>query len=37
MKDECDSVAFKKLVGLKPKAYSFLVDNNEHKNAKSRE
>ena len=37
MKDESDSVAFKEFVGLKPKMYSFLVDNNEHKNAKSRE
>ena len=37
MKDESDSVAFKKFLGLKPKTYSFLVDNNEHKNAKIRE
>ena len=37
MKDESDSLAFKEFVGLEPKTYSFLVDNNEHKNAKSRE
>ena len=37
MKDESDGVAFKEFVGLKPKTYSFLADNNEHKNAKSRE
>ena len=28
------SVGIKELVGLEPKMYSFLVDNNEHKNAK---
>ena len=33
MKDET-SVAIEELVGLKPKMYSFLVDNKEHENAK---
>ena len=30
MKDETGGVAIVKSVGLKPKLYSFLVDNNEH-------
>ena len=29
MKDETDGVAIKGFVGLKPKMYSFLVDNNK--------
>ena len=34
MKDETDDVAIEELVGLKPKRYSFLVDDNsEHKKA----
>ena len=35
MKDETGGVAIETFVGLKPKMYSFLVDNNEHKKAKS--
>ena len=35
MKDETAGVAIKEFVGLKPKTYSFLVDDsNEHKKAK---
>ena len=34
MKDETGGVAIEEFVGLKPKMYSFLVDNNEHKKAK---
>ena len=35
MKDETAGVAIEKLVGLKPKLYSYLVDDNsKHKNAK---
>ena len=35
MKDETDGVIIKECVGLKPKIYSFLVnDNNEHKEEK---
>ena len=35
MKDEIAGVAIKKFVGLKPKMYSYLVDDNsEHKKAK---
>ena len=34
MKDEIASISIKKSVGLKPKMYAFLVDNNEHKTAK---
>ena len=34
MKDETGAVAIEEFVGLKPKMYSFLVDNNEHKKAK---
>ena len=34
MKDETAGVAIKEFVGLKPKMYSFLVENNEHKKAK---
>ena len=34
MKDETGEVAIKEFFGLKPKTYSFLVDNNEHKKAK---
>ena len=34
MKDETAGVAIKEFVGLKPKMYSFLIDNNEHKKAK---
>ena len=34
MKDETGGVAIKEFVGLKPKMYSFLIDNNEHKKAK---
>ena len=33
MKDETAGVAVEEFVGLKPKSYSFLIDNNsEHKN-----
>ena len=34
MKDETGGVLVEEFVGLKPKMYSFLVDNNEHKKAK---
>ena len=34
MKDEIGGVAIEEFVELKPKMYSFLVDNNEHKKAK---
>ena len=34
MKDKTGGVAIKEFVGLKPKMYSFLVGNNEHKKAK---
>ena len=34
MKDESGGVEIEKWVGLKPKMYSLLVDNNEHKKAK---
>ena len=34
MKDEIGSVAIEEFVGLKPKMYSFLVDNNEHRKQK---
>ena len=34
MKDETGGTASEELVGLKPKMYSFLVDNTEHKKAK---
>ena len=34
MRDETGSVAIEKFVRLKPKIYSFLVDNSEHKKAK---
>ena len=35
MKDKTGGVAIEKFVGLKPKMHSLLVDNNEHKKAKS--
>ena len=34
MKDETGGVAVGEFVGFKPKMYSFLVDNNEHKKTK---
>ena len=34
MKDESGGAAIQEFVGLKPKMYFFLVDNNEHKKAK---
>ena len=34
MKDETEGVAIEEFVGLKPKIYSFLVDNSEHKKVK---
>ena len=34
MKDETGGVTIEEFVGLKPKMYSFLVDNDEHKKAK---
>ena len=34
MKDQTGGVAIKEFVGLKPKMYSFLVDNNNHKKVK---
>ena len=34
MKDEIADFAIKDFVGLKPKMYSFLVDNSEHKKQK---
>ena len=33
MKDETGGVGIEEFVGLKPKIYSFLVDNNDHKKA----
>ena len=33
MKDETGGVAIEEFVGLKPKMYSFLIDNGEHKNS----
>ena len=33
-KDETRVVAIKEFTGLKPKMYSFLINNNEHKKAK---
>ena len=35
MKGETGGVAIEEFVALKPKMYSFLVDNNEHKKAKA--
>ena len=35
MKDETGGVAIEEFVGLKPKMYSFLVDNSEHKKPKA--
>ena len=35
MKDETEGVAIEEFVGLKSKIYSFLVDNSEHKKARS--
>ena len=38
MKDESCAVAIEEFVGLKPKMYSFLVDDNsEHRKSKGRE
>ena len=34
MKDETGGVSIEEVVGLKPKMYSFFVDNNEHKKIK---
>ena len=34
MKDEAGGVAIEEFVGLKPKMYSFLVENSQHKKAK---
>ena len=34
MNDETGGVAIEEVVGLKPKIYSFLVDNNKHKKEK---
>ena len=34
MKDKTGGVAIEECAGLKPKMYSFLVDNNEHKKVK---
>ena len=34
MKDDTGDVAIKELVGLKPKMYSFLVENSKHKKSK---
>ena len=34
MKDETTGVAIEEFVGLKPKMYSFLLDNSEHKKTK---
>ena len=34
MKDKTGCVAIEECAGLKPKMYSFLVDNNEHKKVK---
>ena len=35
IKDETGSIEFEEFVGLKPKIYSFLVENSKHKKAKS--
>ena len=35
MKDETGGAEIKTFVGLKPKMYSFLVDNSEHRKAKT--
>ena len=35
MKEETGGVAIEEFIGLKPKMYSLLVDNSEHKKAKS--
>ena len=35
MKEETGGFAIEEFVGLRPKMYSFLVDDNEHKKAKS--
>ena len=35
MKDEIGGVAIEEFVGLKPKMYSFLIDNSEHKKQKA--
>ena len=37
MKDETGGVAIEEFVGLKPKMYSFLVDNSHHKKSIRRE
>ena len=37
MKDKTEGVAIEEFVGLKPKMYSFLVGNSEHKKIKRRE
>ena len=37
MKDGTDGVAIEEFVELKPKIYSFLVDNSEQKKSKRRE
>ena len=34
MKEETGGVAIEEFIGLKPKMYSLLVDNSEHKKAK---
>ena len=34
LKDETGDVSIEEFVGLKPKMYSFLVDNNEHRKQK---
>ena len=34
MKHETAGISIKKIVGLKPKMYSLLIENNEHKKAK---
>ena len=34
MKDETESVSVKEFAGLRPKMYSFLLENNEHKKSK---
>ena len=35
MKDETGGVVIEEFIGLKPKMYSLLADNNEHEKAKS--
>ena len=37
MKDETGGAAIEEFVGLKPKMYSFLVDNSEHEKSKKSE